>query len=646
MLKAVYNNPYRQFGVYSNSSKKEQLANKARMQAFLRVKKSISLPLDLLNVLPVGIRTLDTIERADAELSLPVERIKHAQFWFVKKTPIDTIAFNHLFKGEIDAAMMMWYKVRNISSLQNLFVCYLIKEDYERAIAECAVPLYDEYAADFVHLIDENAQYSVSDLINTIVETLIDEGIDLTAIAKRLDSSKWKVAIENKAVAPLLTKLEGLISTTHATKGKGPLARLNAGQQLMSDSKPLLDSLRAILSAEDTRYGIIADKVSKEVLQCSIDYYNDTSEADAPAKAMPLCKYALSIAVGNAAKQRCQDNYEKLKHYYDLMPPLKVVSEAKKIDDLISTYLKQSNTSDNALELLKKARVPLISIKEKLGCRHKYYLEISSKLSNLALNNVIDEVNDAQDGSRYQSDLFGISSQGIASLRNALKSAWSVILYLDLLERTSEAENRYHTNRQTLHSILSRAGGFSYSDSRYSLKGCAYGIKVDKRFFFTDDEFFETCKNRADYEAYLKSFPLGKHAEEANRKIEESKSHDNKMMITIGFVILLPFILIALIVSLSSGRAFVGDGSGSGYVSTDSDSVCVDSTMDSTSTDSVYADSIAAPSNDESYYYQYEDEDSEDTVSAYVDDNSYEGDSYNTDDNSYNYNYDQSNVFE
>ena len=143
MLKAVYNNPYRQFGVYSNSSKKEQLANKARMQAFLRVKKSISLPLDLLNVLPVGIRTLDTIERADAELSLPVERIKHAQFWFVKKTPIDTIAFNHLFKGEIDAAMMMWYKVRNISSLQNLFVCYLIKEDYERAIAECAVPLYE-----------------------------------------------------------------------------------------------------------------------------------------------------------------------------------------------------------------------------------------------------------------------------------------------------------------------------------------------------------------------------------------------------------------------------------------------------------------------------------------------------------------------
>jgi hypothetical protein len=47
------------------------------------------------------------------------------------------------------------------------------------------------------------------------------------------------------------------------------------------------------------------------------------------------------------------------------------------------------------MELLQKTRDSLISIKEKVGKNHKYYLEVSSTLASASLSYVIDE-DDAQ----------------------------------------------------------------------------------------------------------------------------------------------------------------------------------------------------------------------------------------------------------
>ena len=51
---------------------------------------------------------------------------------------------------------------------------------------------------------------------------------------------------------------------------------------------------------------MIADKLGLEILQCGIDYFNDSEEPDAAHKAMSLQKYAKSIAVGQMAKDRCK----------------------------------------------------------------------------------------------------------------------------------------------------------------------------------------------------------------------------------------------------------------------------------------------------------------------------------------------------
>ena len=80
------------------------------MKAFLKVGKSVSFPLDVPQYLSSINRTEASAADAEAKLTLPKDQILHAQFWFIKTTPLDEVAFNHLFAGEIDKAEEIWQK--------------------------------------------------------------------------------------------------------------------------------------------------------------------------------------------------------------------------------------------------------------------------------------------------------------------------------------------------------------------------------------------------------------------------------------------------------------------------------------------------------------------------------------------------------
>ena len=550
MVKAIINNPYRILGVYSNSPKKEQIANKGKMQAFLRVGKSMPFPLDLKGILPPLERTLSLIEQADGDLALAAGQIKHAQFWFINKTPIDNVAFNHLLAGNVDVAMELWKKSNSLYSLQNLFVCSLIKGEYESAITEFAIPLYNQYAKVFVAEFDDKITISTTDLVDFIINELQNNDVDLFRFHHSIEDPVWSKLIVEKRLNPLISKLDSFISEAKSSRDKGPTSRLNSGNKLKIASNPLLNTLHSILSANDARYQIIADKIAQEVLQCAIDYYNETSDADSPVKALSLCEYALRVAVGTAAKQRCKENHAVIKKAADNMPPVEVAKEAKEIDSCLSWFGTQSKTSANGLELLKKIQKPLISIKEKVGYNNKYYLEISSTIASAALSYVIEEVNNAQKddepnplssvlgGSRYSS-LYSINSlldqdkkrRKAQRIKKALHDAWQTILCIDLLDTTEDFKNnRYKENRRILHSIINGLDGFMAPDDVHIIRGCAYGLKANKRFFWCDSEHFVDSKSKSDYKSYLEMFPQGNHTAEAARRIEEIKIRDRKIL--------------------------------------------------------------------------------------------------------------------
>ena len=512
-MNILRNNPYRLLGVYSNSPTKERLANHNRMKAFLKVGKPVSFPLDLPQYLSAIQRTEASVMDAEAQLTLPKDQLLYAQFWFVKATHLDEVAFNHLFAGEIDKAEEIWQKKDTASSLQNRIVCALMREDYRRAIT-CAETLYGNslYSNQFVSAVlgtDGNAD--VGSLAFRFLDVLCDEA-GANQLLPFITDDAWKSHVEEKAVKPLVDSIQDAIAIAKKSKGKEAEARLNAGEALWENTRSAFQQLKGFLSATDLQYQMIADKLGLEILQCGIDYYNASDEPEAAHKAMSLQKYAQSIVVGQMAKDRCKENVDILQKIIDNLPPLEVYAEDKAIQKILASFVVQPDLMSYSIKLIKECAPYVVAIKEILGKRHPYYLNISTRIVDNAIANVVSEVNEAQ------------LSEDFETLKKALIEAWRTQLYMDKFDLEPEyRDGRYKQNRDVLYKIIHDCSGFeSEKLSALYRYGCGWcnGLNVDDVDLRTDDEFYISCASIASLKAYIEKFPSGKHVEEARSKIE------------------------------------------------------------------------------------------------------------------------------
>lgn len=454
-MNILRNNPYRLLGVYSNSPTKERLANHNRMKAFLKVGKTVSFPLDLPQYLSAIQRTEASVMDAEAQLTLPKDQLLYAQFWFVKATHLDEVAFNHLFAGEIDKAEEIWQKKDTASSLQNRIVCALMREDYRRAVT-CAEILYGNplYSNQFVSAIlgaDGNAD--VASLAFRFLDVLCDEA-GANQLLPFIDDDAWESHVEEKAVKPLVDSIQDAIAIAKKSKGKGAEARLNAGEALRENTRSAFQQLKEFLSATDLQYQMIADKLGLEILQCGIDYFNGSDEPEAAHKAMSLQKYAQSIVVGQMAKDRCKENVDILQKIIDNLPPFEVYAEDKAIKEELRKYCQLPDKICHAVTLLNNTKPHVLSIKSKLGASNSYYLKISTQIVGNALVNIIAEVNESQsifsaDKDDPKATLAAIL--GITHVKLALRNAWKAIVIMDGFDMEADFKNgRYNNNRSIL----------------------------------------------------------------------------------------------------------------------------------------------------------------------------------------------------
>ena len=444
-MNILRNNPYRLLGVYSNSPTKERLANHNRMKAFLKVGKPVSFPLDLPQYLSAIQRTEASVMDAEAQLTLPKDQLLYAQFWFVKATHLDEVAFNHLFAGEIDKAEEIWQKKDTASSLQNRIVCALMREDYRSAIT-CAETLYGNplYSNQFVSAIlgtDGNAD--IGSLAFRFLDVLCDE-VGANKLLPFITDDAWESHAEEKAVKPLVDNIQDAIAIAKKSKGKGAEARLNAGEALRENTRSAFQQLKGFLSATDLQYQMIADKLGLEILQCGIDYFNGSDEPEAAHKAMDLQKYAQSIVVGQMAKDRCEENVDILQKIIEALPPSEVLAEDCAIKEELRKYCKLPDEICYAVTLLNKTKPHLQAIKNKLGSNNKYYLKISTQIVSNALHNLIEEVNAAQ-------------KQATSETKKALREAWKTTLMMDTFDMEQDFKNnRYASNRSVLKDLYER----------------------------------------------------------------------------------------------------------------------------------------------------------------------------------------------
>ena len=449
----ITNNPYRYLGVYSNSPTKERVANKGKMNAFLKVGKPVSFPLDIPALLPTIERTVETVAHAESELTLPMDQIRFAQFWWMNTTPLDKIAFNHLTSGNIEMAKTIWEKKNNVSSLQNRFVLSVINNDLNEAI-KYAESLYTSFSDEFISSVIGDNIAASTPLWQMLIDSLVNEKVDILPFMDILENEEWKNYISEKTILPLIDALTHAIDSAKSSRGEGPASRLKAGQKLMSSTKSTLTQLRKCLKKSDIRYQTIVDKLATEILQCGIDYYNDSDDDDCATKAMKLQKYALTIAVGNMTKQRCKENVEILQKVIDNLPPTEVFAEDKAIREELRKYCLLPDKIVHAVTLLNNTKPYLASIKNKLGVNNSYYLKISTQIVGNALHNIIGEVNDAQSILKVNKDDPNAALAallGLTRVKSALEEAWKATLLMDSFDMESEFKsNRYDVNRKTL----------------------------------------------------------------------------------------------------------------------------------------------------------------------------------------------------
>lgn len=476
--KIVLQNPFRILGVYANAAKKDIVANKGKATAFLKVNKPVEYPLDLKGILPAPNRTLDLMNEAEAHLAIAKEQIKYAQFWFLQKmSPLDDIAFNHLLAGNMAGAVEIWSKQESLSSLQNRLVCYLIESKLELAIMT-AEKLYEKFGNDYISKVDANCtlQMTATDLLHQFVDTLGEE-IGMQKLLGFDIGAETKAYISSQAIGPLINNISSEVDKTKKVDHKDPKARIEAARKLVANTKEAFSQLKSILPATDSQYQMIADKLGLEILQCGIDYFNNSEDDDAPHTAMKMQKYAQSVVVGALAKQRCDENVKILQKIINELPPKEVLEEDKAIKAELSRFVRLPDKISYAITLLNSTKPHLQSIKRKLGATNEYYLKKSTQVVGNALHNVIGEVNQAQEPLAKLSELLGkmdpimrdiflsgnndVAQQFKeieANVKSTLREAWKATLIMDTFDKESDFKVRYSENRITLKSLCDNLG--------------------------------------------------------------------------------------------------------------------------------------------------------------------------------------------
>lgn len=367
MLNCIVSNPYRVLGVLSNSPLRERVGNQNRLAAFAKVGKEISFPNDFAPIIPEKpVRNSDSISSANFALNLDKDQLKHALVWFVNGSPIDDIAIRHIQAGNLDKARELFEKKETFSSLINVGVLNLISGNYTSGFSNISMVIHNnEYRSAFLKALGiEKLTMTEDEIAAMFIEEMLRE-IPASTLLSAASNPNDKALIEKAALDEPISIINAAIAAAKSVNSKDADANLQAGTKLMNSTKAALKKVKEIAGATSPQYQMVADNVAKVVLQCGINYYNNAldSDVESPRKAMVLQSYALSIAVGQLAKQRCQENHDILKQAVDNMPPAEVATEVRKVKDELRKFCNLPDKIEYSINLLNATKHLLQTIK-------------------------------------------------------------------------------------------------------------------------------------------------------------------------------------------------------------------------------------------------------------------------------------------
>lgn len=511
-LKVLSDNPFRILGVYSNARPAEIVSNCDDMEAYISIGQALGFDLDLNNLMPNVVRSMDSVDNAKKRINLPKNKLKYALFWFFKDSSA-THAINHLKNSDFDSANSVFEIEDTFSTQINKAVVAMVQDDLGTAISSITGMIHDaEMRNNFVEAIcggvftiteDELACLYIDSLLEEVNASELLELFENNGTSK--DDGDY---LRTKAIDEPISRIISEIAKAKSVERDDADANYTAGKVLMNSTKKDLAKVKSLLSTSDIKYQMLADDLANTILQCGINYYNNSKDNDGEdiEKAMVLQKYACKIAVGKMCKDRCNHNVAILKKKKAELPPKEIKEQHSAITaSILKRIIIGGQTIDNAIAMMKECAPHIVAIKEHPELR-EYYLNISTQVVNAALSSVIKEHNDTlEQFNSYTSSTFFI-------IENMLRKAWKATLMMDKFDLTSDFKNgRYAENRIALKKMCEKILG------RYELPSISY-TDIDLR---TEREMFDNCKNASDYKKYMERYPNGKFYSQAKTQYHE-----------------------------------------------------------------------------------------------------------------------------
>lgn len=338
-MNLIKNNPYRTVGLLVGATAKEQTKQISRLKKYIEAEQD---PQDDFSFPALGDfhRTIDSVEEAASKLNLDNDKINAALFWFWNGNPItDEAAFDALKDGNTDDAIEIWRKLiynseeemnevskRNASAFFNLSTLYLIEYGIDEETLQLKLNfLQSEFVKDFKSAAaDATFKIEKGELQLNFLNNLVNHNdIDYSELMEAISDIDFegKQDFLKGFIQKPIEQIEQQIETA---KNKRKASKANAakvGQELVEKTKNDLSQLRNFVGSNDLKYTSIADKIANEILQCSIDFFNDSQEKDSTSDyteiAMKLAKQAEKLAAGKLTKDRIKDSIETLEEMKD-----------------------------------------------------------------------------------------------------------------------------------------------------------------------------------------------------------------------------------------------------------------------------------------------------------------------------------------
>ncbi len=423
-MELIRSNPYRILGLLVGASATQFNRHITRLPKYIEADEEVPLEFTKFDFNCLGCiqRTKESITDAVSKLSLDLDKMSAAMFWFYKGNAItDEPAFDLLKEGNVRDTVAIWAKltnekevdIKNASAYQNLSTLLLnsaideknIKEELLEKGLRLKLKFFEsDYVKDFKLNTTDSTFITTKNQLQLIFLNLVTSEIEkkgsvanskLIEIISKLSFSAKELYF-NDFIKKTIKQVEQKIEETKSKRLSNKFNKYILGNTLFKNTIENLNTLKSTLGVTDKKFISINDKMTLEVLSCGYDYFIQSKEDEKDNSEVILKLYNLSIGLTTSKyiKDKCYRYIKELQDWKNDQPKREkeklIKNELRLIESKqyyfqnivheinCKTYPKSLEDVNNNLLMIKELRDILYLLKPEIVRVKKMFAELDN----------------------------------------------------------------------------------------------------------------------------------------------------------------------------------------------------------------------------------------------------------------------------